>query len=398
MITTSIVFDHKIASSRSGGVGNIEIRVTTDRRSKYISTGVRVEKKQFAGGAVVGRHDAGELNRRVCIIYDRVIKLVNDCIEKGCEPDVDELRRAAWAVNEAENANTLLDWIETQESLMRVSEGTKAHYRTLRIRLAEFGMTRWSDVNAENIVRFDSWLHDQRKKQSDARKKAGEELKPLRSSSIYNYHKQLKAMLNRAVVFGQISRNPYERLKGQIVKGDSIRTEYLTDEEMQRIVNLHPTPGTLMCVVRDLFVVQMYTGMAFGDMMAFDINNYIKRDGKWVAVGERIKTGVPYVSQLLPPVVEVLERYHFVLPTLTLNKYNGALKTMGDLLGMRVSLHSHLARHTFATWMLRNGVKIENLSKMLGHTNITQTQRYAKVLAESVHEEFDMIAAKMKEA
>jgi site-specific recombinase XerD len=46
--------------------------------------------------------------------------------------------------------------------------------------------------------------------------------------------------------------------------------------------------------------------------------------------------------------------------------------------------------------MLRNGVKIENLSKMLGHTNIIQTQRYAKVLAQSVHEEYDRIGEKLK--
>jgi site-specific recombinase XerD len=48
--------------------------------------------------------------------------------------------------------------------------------------------------------------------------------------------------------------------------------------------------------------------------------------------------------------------------------------------------------------MLRNGVKIENVSRMLGHTNIIQTQRYAKVMAQSVHDDFDMIAAKMKKA
>ena len=51
---------------------------------------------------------------------------------------------------------------------------------------------------------------------------------------------------------------------------------------------------------------------------------------------------------------------------------------------------------TFATWMLRNGAKIENVSRMLGHTNIRQTQRYAKVMAESVHEDFNRISEKMK--
>ena len=64
------------------------------------------------------------------------------------------------------------------------------------------------------------------------------------------------------------------------------------------------------------------------------------------------------------------------------------LKMLGMAAGITTRLHSHLARHTFATRMLRWGVKIENVSKMLGHTNITQTQKYAKVLAQSVHEDF----------
>ena len=55
-----------------------------------------------------------------------------------------------------------------------------------------------------------------------------------------------------------------------------------------------------------------------------------------------------------------------------------------------------MGRHTFATWMLSEGAKIENVSRMLGHTNIVQTQRYAKVLAEDVRSDFDMIEEKMK--
>ena len=131
-------------------------------------------------------------------------------------------------------------------------------------------------------------------------------------------------------------------------------------------------------------------------MQAFDIGDY-KWDGKaWQHVGERIKTGVPYVSQLLPPVVKVLERYDWKIPRLSNADYNRHLKALGQMAGIKTRLHSHLARHTFATYMLRNGVKIENVSKMLGHTNITQTQRYAKVLAQSVHDDFDMVASKLE--
>ena len=55
-----------------------------------------------------------------------------------------------------------------------------------------------------------------------------------------------------------------------------------------------------------------------------------------------------------------------------------------------------MGRHTFATWMLSNDAKIENVSRMLGHTNIVQTQRYAKVLAKDVYDDFDMVAEKLK--
>ena len=118
-------------------------------------------------------------------------------------------------------------------------------------------------------------------------------------------------------------------------------------------------------------------------------------DGKWISTGERIKTGVPFVSQLLPPVVEVLERYGMQVPKIGNADYNKALKAIQMAAGITTRMHSHLARHTFATYMLKNGVKIENLAKMMGHSTIRETQKYAKVLAQSVHDEFDMIERKL---
>lgn len=180
-------------------------------------------------------------------------------------------------------------------------------------------------------------------------------------------------------------------MRGVFSKGDRESTEYLTEDEMQLIINFAPAPGSFMEKARDLFIFQMFTGLAYADMQAFDISAYKKVDGKWRIIGSRIKTGQPFVNQLLPPAVEVLERYGMTIPRMTNQVYNRELKLVGKAAGITYPLHSHLARHTFATYMLRNGVKIENLAKMLGHTNIKQTQRYAKVLAESVHEDFDKI-------
>jgi integrase len=141
----------------------------------------------------------------------------------------------------------------------------------------------------------------------------------------------------------------------------------------------------------------MYTGLSFADMQAFDFDEY-KWDGtSYRHIGNRIKTGCAYVSTLLPHVVNILCKYGGEIPKINNADYNKHLKALGQMAGIKTRLHSHLARHTFATWMLRNGASIENVSKMLGHTNITQTQRYAKVLAQSVHDDFDKVAEKLKD-
>jgi integrase len=197
------------------------------------------------------------------------------------------------------------------------------------------------------------------------------------------------------VKFGIIDANPYDRLKGEFRKGINDNVEYLTEEEIKAIESLQPMEGTQMAMARDLFVFQMYTGLSYADTQVFDIADYRYIDGVWTNRGERVKTGVAYVSDLLPQAVEVLERYGMQAPKVGNVQYNQSLKVIQQALGIRTRLHSHLARHTFATRALKMGVKIENVSAMLGHTNITQTQRYAKVLAESVHDDFELLRQKL---
>ena len=85
------------------------------------------------------------------------------------------------------------------------------------------------------------------------------------------------------------------------------------------------------------------------------------------------------------------------LPTICNADYNKALKAIGMVAGIDKPLHSHLARHSFATYMMAKGAKIQNVAKMLGHTNIKQTQRYAKVLTQSVLDEFNRIEDEEKD-
>ena len=76
---------------------------------------------------------------------------------------------------------------------------------------------------------------------------------------------------------------------------------------------------------------------------------------------------------------------------------NAYLKEIADLCGIQKNLTFHIARHTFATTVtLTNGVPIESVSSMLGHTNIKTTQIYAKVIQSKVSEDMNLLRERLE--
>lgn len=388
MFSTSIIYDRK-KQAEGDKEGTLEVRITVDRKSYYINTGVRLMRKHWAG-AVVKRPDADALNNRLGIIVRRVNEKVNEFLEAQRPIDIEAIRTYIYTGSSVNvDKNGLIVWIEKEIPMLNVSDGTRKHYWLLLDRLKVYGKLKtWTDLTVENIYEWDAWLHQM------VNVNSMDDQGTLSDGTVHNYHKHLKAMLNRAVTFGIIQSSPYARLVGKFRSGEDESVEYLTEEEMQLILDTHPVPGTQMETVRDLFVIQMFTGLAYSDVQALDIRNYHKEGDAWVSNGKRIKTGVPFVSQLLPPVVEVLERHGWQVPQIPNQKYNAQLKTFGNVIGI-AGLHSHLARHTFATYMLSNDVKLQNVMRMMGHKKIQQTLRYAKVIAKDVQDDYGMIAEKL---
>jgi integrase len=396
-MNTQIVFDHRNRTA-AGKEGPVEVRITHNRKTYYIPTGVRVRRTEFAFQSIINRGDADELNRQLLTLMQKVTAVVTAMLDSGETVDAAEVKRRVWSPEQREKkeGNEVVTWMQGQMPLLRLREGTAKHYRPLFARLTTFGeISNWEDLTIENIYKFDAYLHSLRKELSDAEKKKGMKAEPLSDAGIYTYHKCFKALLNRAYKMGVIDANPYDRLKGEFSRGEKQTMDYLTAEEMAAFESIRPLKGSVMEVAHDLFIFQMYTGLAYSDTQRFDATKYKKVNGKWKYVGERVKSGVPYVSMLLPPVVEVLEKYDWHVPKMNNQRYNQMLKAIGMVIGVE-RLHSHMGRHTFATWMLANGAKIENVSRMMGHTNITQTQRYAKVRAKEVYDDYDKIAKKLK--
>jgi integrase len=401
MITLSLVYDHR-GRTQKGEEGPVEVRVTVNRKPYYINTGVRVCKNRFVAGTIKDTKDTNDadiLNERLKAVTAFVEQEVNKCLDERKEIDVAKIRQSVWSLGVARddsNDTSLVDWIKDRAGLLSVRKSTRMKYYTLCNKMLEYGkITRWQDLSVEAIYDFDAWLHQQDVHLSENQINAGMEPRKMGDTGVSAYHKSLRAMLNRALKMGKIDANPYDRLRGEFKRSKRETTEYLTEEQMQKILDIEPVPGSQVDMARDLFIFQMYTGLAYVDTQRFDATQYREVNGKWKFIGERVKTGVPYVSMLLPPVVEVLKKYDWHVPIMNNQKYNQLLKAIGMVIGIE-RLHSHMGRHTFGTWMLSNGAKIENVSRMMGHTNITQTQRYAKVLAKDVYDDFDMVAEKLE--
>lgn len=400
MIRISLAYDHHKRTPK-GDEGPVEVRVTVNKKPYYINTGVRVREERLVGNRIKDlkdTYDADVLNERLSTIVELVEREVNSCLEERRPLDVAEIRRKVYDLGVAGNDDdtpTLIAWIKEQIPMLDVVKNTRQKYVTLCRRLTEFGqITRWEHLSVEAIYKWDAWLRVQDNELTTNQKAAGVEQAKLGDKAVESYHKGLRAMLNRALKMGKITANPYDRLRGEFVSSRRDVVEYLTEEQMQKVMDITPVPGSQVAMARDLFIFQMYTGLGYADTQIFDLSQYREVDGKWRFVGKRVKTGVPYVSMLLPPVVEMLKRNGWRVPKMNNQRYNQMLKAIGMVIGIE-RLHSHMGRHTFATWMLSNGSKIENVSKMLGHTDIKMTQRYAEVLAKDVYDDYDKAAEKL---
>ena len=87
-----------------------------------------------------------------------------------------------------------------------------------------------------------------------------------------------------------------------------------------------------------------------------------------------------------------------LFPKISNQKLNSYLKEIADVCGIKKNLTFHIARHTFATTVtLSNGIPIETVSKLLGHSKISTTQIYAKVIERKVSDDMQKLRVQFSE-
>jgi len=288
-----------------------------------------------------------------------------------------------------EEVRTLLGTMQEHNDQCRALVGTDyalitvRRYESCRRYLAELIRQRYgkedlplAEVNGELVRAFAFYLKTE---------------KGCQQNTVIRYMKCLKKITNLARANDWMAKDPFLGIR---FHEKEVVREFLTMDELQTIYRKE-FPLERLTLVRDVFIFAAFTGLAFIDVQQL-APEHIVRDNNgnlWIRK-PRQKTKNMCNIPLLDIPQEILRKYAdhptcrkrgILLPVPCNQKMNSYLKEIADICMIRKNLTTHCARHSYATSVcLANGVSLENVAKMLGHSNIKMTQHYARVLDSSI--------------
>lgn len=299
------------------------------------------------------------------------------------------LRDKFFNLEEKEEPKTLIATFQEHNDQCRQLVGkdfalvTVRRYESCKRYLAELIKIKYykedlplKDINGEFIRAFDFYLKTE---------------KECAQNTVIRYMKCLKKITNLSLANEWINKDPFTGIK---FHEKEVNREFLTWDELQIITN-KKFDLPRIDLVRDIFIFGCYTGLSFIDIKQLTAEHIVKdREGNFWIRKARQKTKNMCNIPLLDIPLAIIEKYKdnpkcqkqkVLLPVPCNQKMNSYLKEISDLCGIHKEISTHTARHSYATSVcLANGVSIENVAKMLGHSNINMTKRYARVLDQSI--------------
>jgi len=397
-----ILFFARLNSKNKRNLAPIYARIIVNSQRIEFSTGLSIEPKYWNGNSakvVAGNSNAQLINTYISTKKLEFKKIHNDLLLEQKEITAYSLKNRLLGVKDEESLRTIIQLVDFHNSFFQSKIGTDTaittfrKYKVTRKRLLEFISYQYKkddiflkDVQLEFILNFDLYLKTVFKNNHN---------------TVIKHCKNLKAIINLGIQYQWLDLNPFNRHKTPYKEGNK---SILTKEELS-ILELKQFKIPRLSLVRDLFIFQCYTGLAYADMKALckaDIQWGI--DGhKWI-IKQRVKTEQRSAIPLLPKAIEILDRYKWqdkkdnepVLPVISNQKLNGYLDEIAHLSGISKKITTHVGRRTFATTVtLSNKVPIETVSRMLGHSNLKTTQIYAKVMDSKISEDMQALKDKL---
>lgn len=306
-------------------------------------------------------------------------------------------------LGEDKKKNSLRDIIDYHNEKMgvKLAPKTLCHYRTSQKYILEYIQKEYGcddiflqDLDYQFVLGLESFLRCYQPKHYQGK---------IGNNAVMKHIQRLRRMVTLAYHMEWIERDPFVKFKPKLEKRER---EFLTQLELNSIEELS-TPIERLSTVRDLFVFSCYTGISYGDIMSLDKECIIRGiDGDLWLMANRNKTGTPFKIPILSKTEQLIAKYENhprtqfnskLMPTISNQKLNSYLKEIADLCRINKNLTFHMARHTFATTVtLTNGVPIETVSKLLGHTKLATTQIYARVVEKKISEDMNMLRLKLQ--
>ncbi len=297
-----------------------------------------------------------------------------------------------------ERGKTLKELIEyhNEEMKYELAWGTQKNYFTTQRYVYEFlqKKRKTSDIylDALNYKFIKDFVRFVLQRKPDGHQK------PCTQNGAMKHAERLRKMVNLAIKEEWLAKDPFVKFK---LKFEKKERGFLTPDELERIEE-KPFRIERLDQTRDIFIFSCYTGLSYAEVYDLIPDHIVTGlDGKLWIHGQRKKSKEFFKVPLLPQAKAIVEKYQNhplaqtngkVLPVYTNQKTNAYLKEIAHLCGIDKNLTYHLARHTFATTVtLANGVPIESVSKMLGHTSLRTTQVYAKVIEQKLSHDMDQL-------
>jgi site-specific recombinase XerD len=382
----SILFYVKRAKEDKKGLIPIYLRITVNGERSELSANRKIELTKWDSNSkrAKGRsEEAKALNNHLDQLESNLKHCYNSLNDQGSEISAEILHDMI--TGKYQKRYSLLTIFETNNELielekgMKYSESTINQYKTTLKRLKVF-IVEESGENDIDLSRLDVLFI--RRFEIFLRTKYA-----IEHNTIMKHLKQLKKVVHFAQQMGYIDKDPF--ILHQTAFKQFSR-DSLTQEELSSI-ETHTFKIKRLAQVKDVFLFVCYTGLSYSDLFKLTSEGITKGiDGKNWVIYEREKTGVRASIPILPQAQVIINKYkddpeflkgNKLLPVISNQKLNTYLSEIATICEINKHITMHLGRHTFATTVtLTNGVPIETVSKMLGHTSIKTTQIYSQVV------------------
>ncbi|GAB6120175.1 phage integrase SAM-like domain-containing protein [Dysgonomonas termitidis] len=385
-----VLFFLKKNKIKANGEAPIAMRITVDKRfcEMFIRRSALVENWDQTKGKLKTKDNLStEINMYIDTVRAKVQNIHRQLEADNFEISAKEICNRFCGVEEKHK--TLIDVFEEHNKEIKQLQGKGYAQKTIirfegTVRyLKEFLKKEYkkSDINLKDvdlpfIQKFDTFLKAE---------------KNCAQNTAITRLKQVKKIMRIAYSNDWIQKDPFMTYR---FKFEETNIEFLTQEELNSIIQKDFSIERLS-TVKDIFLFQCFTGLAFSDIEQLKSEHLVKdNNGSLWIRKNRQKTNNMCNIPLITAAKMLIDKYanhpeciekNVLFPVPTNQRMNSYLKEIADSCGITKKLSTHVARHTAATIVfLANKVSLENVAKILGHSNVRTTQHYAKVLDSSI--------------